>query len=83
MTSVLCFHPVILSTKLAFSSFTDSQRGLQYFECRRIMSESEGPPEASKGPPEASEGPPKASEGPTYNIRDQSADTSNNLMKQI
>ena len=44
---------------------------------------SKGPPEASKGPPEASEGPPKASEGPTYNIRDQSADTSNNLMKQI
>ena len=64
MTSVLCFHPVILSTKLAFSSFTDSQRGLQYFECRRFMSELEGPPEASKGPPEASEAPPEASKGP-------------------
>ena len=50
MTNMLCFQNVILSTKLAFPSFTGCQRGLQYFERRRIMSESKGPPEASKGP---------------------------------
>ena len=78
------FHGLISSTKLALPSLTGLQWGLQYFEYRRIMSESKGPSEESEGPPEASErppealkrpfeaskGPPEVSEGPSYNIRD-------------